>query len=56
MLECETNEPITVGHPGDASCASAMPASASAVCCASDAGTETGPMAPMRMNGVTTTT
>ncbi len=56
MFECETNDPMTTGQPGDTSCASAIPVSASAVCCASDAATDTGPIAPIRMNGVTTTT
>ena len=55
MSVFERNEPKTTGAPGRTSCASAMPASASAICCASAAGTETGDIAPMRMNGVTTT-
>ena len=56
MSECETNEPMIAGAPGRTSCVSTMPASASAVCCASAAGIETGPIAPMRMNGVITFT
>ena len=55
MSVCEMNDPITTGAPGRTSWARQMPASCSAICCESAAGIETGPIAPMRMNGVTTT-
>ena len=55
MSVCEMNDPITTGAPGRTSCARQMPASCSAICCESAAGIETGPIAPIRMNGVTTT-
>ena len=43
------------GRPGRISCESAMPDSASAICCTSAAGIVTGDIAPIRMNGVSTT-
>ena len=43
------------GVPGRISCASAIPASASAICCVSAAGIETGDIAPISRNGVITT-
>ena len=46
---------MTHGAPGRTSCTSAIPASASAVCCTSAAGTETGAIAPISRNGVTIT-
>ena len=52
MSVFETNEPMIAGQPGRIAWTSAMPASDSAVCCASAAGTETGPIAPIMMNGV----
>ncbi len=54
MSVFERNEPKTTGQPGRIVCTSAMPASASATCCASVAATETGDIAPMSRNGVTT--
>ena len=44
-----------IGVPGLSNCASAMPASASAICCASVAGIDTGDIAPISRNGVITT-
>ena len=55
MSVFERNEPKTTGQPGRRSCASAIPASPSAICCTSDAGTDTGDIAPIRRNGVSTT-
>ena len=55
MSVCERNEPSTTGVPGRTSCVSATPASASAVCCTSADGIETGDIAPMSRNGVTIT-
>ena len=55
MSVVERNEPITHGVPGRTSCTSAMPASASTVCCTSAAGTDTGAIAPISRNGVTIT-
>ena len=55
MSVCDTNEPMIAGQPGRTSCTRVSAASDSAVCCASAAGTDTGPMAPIRMNGVTIT-
>ena len=52
MSMFERNEPKIVGQPGRISCTSVMPASASAICWASVAGIETGDMAPIRRNGV----
>ena len=45
----------TTGQPGRTSWASAIPASASAICCTSAAGTVTGDIAPISRNGVITT-
>ena len=53
MSVAERNEPITQGVPGRTSWASAMPASASAVCCTSAAGAVTGAIAPISRKGVT---
>ena len=53
MSVFERKEPKTTGQPGRTSCTSAIPASASAICCASVAGTDTGDIAPMSRNGVT---
>ena len=47
--------PNTTGAPGRISCASAIPASASATCCTSVAGSDTGDIAPINRNGVITT-
>ena len=55
MLMFERNEPKITGQPGRISWASAMPAKASAICCASVAGIETGDIAPIRRNGVNRT-
>src|SRR5215211_821985 len=55
MSVLERNEPNTTGQPGWTSWVSAIPDSASAICCTSVAGTDTGDMAPMRRNGVHTT-
>ena len=55
MSVAERNEPITQGAPGRTSCTSAIPASTSAVCCTSAAGTVTGAIAPISRNGVTIT-
>ncbi len=55
MSVFERNEPNTTGQPGRISCVSAIPAIASAICCASVAGTETGDIAPISRNGVTIT-
>ena len=55
MSMLERNEPRITGQPGRVICASEMPASASAICCASVAGMETGDIAPMSRNGVMTT-
>ncbi len=52
MSMFERNEPKIVGQPGRISCTSAMPASASAICWASVAGIETGDIAPISRNGV----
>ena len=52
MSVFERNEPKTTGQPGRIVCTSAMPASASATCCASDDATETGDIAPISRNGV----
>ena len=49
----EAKLPRTTGAPGFTSCASAMPASASARVCATVPATVTGDMAPARMKGVT---
>src|SRR5215468_810241 len=55
MSMLDRNEPKMTGQPGLISWASAMPESASASCCASAEGMETGDMAPIRRNGVSTT-
>src|SRR5688572_29933873 len=55
MSVLERNEPNTTGQPGCTSWQSAMPESASAICCTSVAGIETGDIAPMSRNGVITT-
>ena len=55
MSVFERNEPKTTGQPGCTSWQSAMPDSASAICCTSVAGIETGDIAPMSRNGVITT-
>ena len=55
MSVLERNEPKTTGQPGLTSCVSAMPESASAICCTSVAGMETGDIAPISRNGVITT-
>ena len=49
----EAKLPRITGAPGLTSCASAMPASASASVCATVPATVTGDMAPARMKGVT---
>src|SRR5262249_25121790 len=48
-------EPNTTGQPGRMSWERAIPERASAICCTSAAGTVTGDIAPIRMNGVSTT-
>ena len=55
MSMLERNDPNTTGAPGRISCESAMPDSASVICCTSAAGIVTGDIAPIRMNGVSTT-
>jgi len=55
MSILERNEPKITGQPGRMSCASAIPVSASASCCASADGIATGDIAPMSRNGVSTT-
>ena len=55
MSMFERNDPKITGAPGRISWASAMPDSASAICCTSAAGIVTGDIAPIRMNGVSTT-
>src|SRR5215213_1526947 len=55
MSVFERNEPNTTGQPGLTSCVSAMPDSASAICCTSVAGIETGDIAPISRNGVVIT-
>ena len=54
MSMLDRNEPKITGQPGRISWASAMPDSASAICCTSAAGIVTGDIAPIRMNGVST--
>ncbi|HEX6230654.1 MAG TPA: hypothetical protein VF029_02970 [Actinomycetota bacterium] len=49
------NDPYRHGVPGRTSCASAIPESASATCCARPPATLTGAVAPARRNGVTIT-
>ena len=48
-------DPYTLGVPGRMSCTSAMPANASAVCCATVPARPIGDMAPAIKNGVTIT-
>ena len=55
MSMLERNEPKTTGAPGRISWDSAIPDSASTICCTSAAGIVTGDIAPIRMNGVSTT-
>ena len=55
MSMFDRNEPKTTGAPGRISWLSAMPVSASAICCASADGIVTGDIAPMSRNGVSTT-
>src|SRR5215472_5839418 len=55
MSMLDRNDPKITGQPGRISCASAMPASASASCCARAAGIVTGDIAPISRNGVSTT-
>ena len=55
MSMLDRNDPNTTGAPGRISCDSAMPLSASAICCTSAAGIVTGDMAPISRNGVSTT-
>ena len=55
MSVCDRNEPSTTGAPGRTSWVSASPASDSAVCCTSAAGTDAGDIAPISRNGVITT-
>ena len=53
MSVLDRKEPKTTGQPGRISWTSAIPASASAICCASAEATLTGDIAPMSRNGVT---
>ena len=55
MSMLDRNEPNTTGQPGRISWASAMPDSASASCWTSAAGIDTGDIAPISRNGVSTT-
>ena len=55
MSVFERNEPNTTGQPGWTSWVRAMPDSASAICCTSVAGIETGDIAPISRKGVITT-
>ena len=55
MSMLERNDPNTTGQPGRISCESAIPDSASTICWTSAAGIVTGDIAPIRMNGVSTT-
>src|SRR6201995_1874239 len=55
MSMLERNDPKITGQPGLISWASAIPANASASCCARAAGIVTGDMAPISRNGVSTT-
>ena len=55
MSMLERNDPKITGVPGRISWESAIPESASTICCTSAAGMVTGDMAPIRMNGVSTT-
>src|SRR5262245_777879 len=55
MSMLDRNEPKMTGHPGLMSWASAIPDNASASCCVSAAGIDTGDIAPISRNGVSTT-
>ena len=55
MSVFERKEPNTTGQPGWTSCVRAMPDSASAICCTSVAGIDTGDIAPISRNGVVMT-
>ena len=55
MSMLDRNDPKITGVPGRISCESAIPDSASTICCTSAAGMVTGDIAPIRMNGVSTT-
>ena len=55
MSMLDRNDPKMTGVPGRISCESAIPESASTICCTSAAGIVTGDIAPIRMNGVSTT-
>src|ERR687891_1522608 len=55
MSVFDRNEPNTTGQPGWTSWVSAMPDNASAICCTSVAGIETGDIAPISRNGVVIT-
>ena len=55
MSMFDRNEPKMTGQPGRISWASAIPVSASAICCTSAAGIVTGDIAPISRNGVSTT-
>src|SRR5215216_7207197 len=55
MSVFDRKEPNTTGQPGFTSWVSAIPESASAICCTSVAGMETGDIAPISRNGVVTT-
>ena len=52
MSVWDRNEPIRIGAPGRISWVSAIPASDSAVCWTSAAGTDAGAIAPISRNGV----
>jgi hypothetical protein len=55
MSMLDRNDPKITGLPGRISCDRVMPVRASAICCTSAAGIVTGDIAPIRMNGVSTT-
>ena len=55
MSMLDRNDPKITGAPGRISWDSAMPDSASVICWTSAAGMVTGDIAPIRMNGVSTT-
>src|ERR1700739_2295892 len=55
MSMLDRNDPKITGQPGLISWASAIPAKASASCCARAAGIVTGDIAPISTNGVRTT-
>ena len=55
MSMLDRNEPNITGQPGRISWARAMPVRASAICWTRAAGIVTGDIAPIRMNGVSTT-